>query len=179
MTQRGKLFRRCSQRRRLQLLRIFIEEKNLKARTTGSTFRSEKTMITMACDRFISVVQDRFSVTARQFQRGSLSLPTDLSTVSAKIRYFGWRRLPVLDVVILPPAGTPRAALGQSPSGCIPRRFLPDCLRGQALRAVPLSYPLADRLSVLHQHQGCRLRPTSSPVRTRCAPLRCGLRCRP
>lgn len=38
--------------------------------------------------------------------------------------------------------------------GCIPRRFLPDCLRGQALRAVPLSYPLAVRLCGLHQHQG-------------------------
>ncbi len=34
------------------------------------------------------------------------------------------------------------------------RRFLPDCLRGQALRALPLSYPLADRLYGLHQHQG-------------------------
>jgi len=26
--------------------------------------------------------------------------------------------------------------------GCIPRRFLPDCLRGQALRALPLTSPL-------------------------------------
>ena len=37
---------------------------------------------------------------------------------------------------------TLRASLGQPPSGCIPRRFLPDCLRGQARRALPLTSPL-------------------------------------
>ena len=68
--------------------------------------------------------------------------------------------------------GKLRASLGQPPSGCIPRRFLPDCLRGQALRAVPLSYPLADRLSGLHQHQGCGFARHPHPFGTRCAPFR-------
>ncbi|MCP1634879.1 hypothetical protein J2T32_003351 [Kerstersia gyiorum] len=47
-----------------------------------------------------------------------------------------------------------RASLGQAPSACIPRRFLPDWLRGQGWRASPFVPPLADRLHGFQWRQG-------------------------
>ena len=60
-----------------------------------------------------------------------------------------------------------RAPLGQPPSGCIPRRFLPDWLRRQARRALPLTSPLPIGCMASSGIKGAAS-PTSSPVR--CSP---------
>ena len=78
-------------------------------------------------------------------------------------------------------SGNPSALRLGNLFGCIPRRFLPDWLRGQARRALPLTSPLpiGSEASISIKGEGFARHP--HPFGTRPGGLRsaCGLRCRP